>query len=219
MSHQTEERNYWRRQICVSKWLNVITFFTALGSFVALFVIYKTLCATQVAADATRIQAEAATNNLRLEYPAKLKLFDVIILDNKSQEITKLTPGMHYNGQAQFINIGRQKASELSIVCYSGWLPTELPMIRPYLKQPTPCSQVVSPGCALPTADRGCALNFTFDGTLPNNLTQDGALYFMGWITYKDPVSGGLFILFARKFDPTKGRFVTVANANYENEQ
>ncbi len=192
----------------LSRQASIITILISAAGWIIIFCTLK----------ATNKQAEVAVNNLLLSYPAKLQLFDVILRDDKGQEITTMTPSMHYNGRAQFINIGRHHATIQKTVCYSAWYPKNLPMVRPYLTDKPDCilPKPNDSTCAFDNAPPGCVLNVVFEGILPNDLK--GALYFMGYILYKDKYSKSLFMLFARKFDQSESRFVIVNNRNYEYE-
>lgn len=164
-------------------------------------------------------QTAVAETQLRLAYPAKLKLTNLQIFEGTDprNEVTSFEPGIAIHGQAFFTNLGREEPIIKETRCLPYWHIGNLPMNRPHLDPSFKCdwSWVKDENGQTKTNE----VRVDFSTTVRDDYTPDMDFYFLGFIQYEDEISRNLVTRFARRFDPGKGRFVPVDNPDYEDER
>jgi hypothetical protein len=178
--------------------------------------------------DQLRRQADNSSTQLRLAFPAKLKLQNIVIRDSADgREPEKFIPGHMIEGEAYFINVGHDAAHDAWGPWCLYWHSGPLPMLRPYIHEPKECDD--SSKNIIPkwldgsqkikiNGEPGYALRFRFSTKVPLDYVSGTDLYFMGSLIFTDAFETTRFVLFAKKFDSERGHFVAVDNPDYNNE-
>jgi hypothetical protein len=173
-----------------------------------------------------------------------LKVNNVVIWargDDDEQRVPTLAPKLVLSGRAWTINYGPKTAHIRRSHCIPFWGPDELPMAKPYRRtQPSednrlrtpPPQRVPEPRWSdvrideLPWAEKLGPREVAFwayETTVPRNYgfsNELPSLYVMGFIEYNGVPGAPRAVFFARKYDPSKGRFTTVEdNPDYETEE
>ncbi|MEJ0094300.1 MAG: hypothetical protein WDN46_12945 [Methylocella sp.] len=210
---EIEDNDKWTKQNLIALWGLILASGALFFSFLGYLGLQNTL-------KETRRQADLASNQLKLTFPAKLKLTNIEIYNGtRENNTTHFVPGQNFNLDAYFVNVGRQSLVTKYEICLAYWTAADLPSVRPWTVGNHPCDDPVSyekPHWYLGEGAPGSVLLIRYNVQVPKNYTRDMSFYFMGAITYKDDVSDNLFVTFARRFDVSKGRFISIDDPNYE---
>jgi hypothetical protein len=175
-------------------------------------------------------QACLLNQQIALDHPPTFRMANFVIYPHggKKWQAVHLKPGTVIDGEAQFTELGIGPATiYYAPICMVYWqLGRNLPMERPYLSDaPDPkqwCgqAQMVEPHHGLAIKDKsvmhpGNFGEWKFTTTVPRT---NATLYVLGFIKFKDQWSPVRYSLFARRYDPSRGRFVTVDSPDYERE-
>lgn len=183
---------------------------TCLGAVLAGIAAFVFLCQLQ-----TMNNAYIAAN------PPKLKAVNFFV------DKTAFKPGQKISGYAYVVNVGRGTADVGDIFCITYWVTGQLPMNRPYfgdLKKLPNGHQCDSPRqidganhyVAVSPLKAGNTVQWQFTDTVPSGYTESESLYVMGTIKYRDGLGTQRWFIFARKYDPSLGRFVPSDNPDYD---
>lgn len=181
--------------------------------------------------------AVAAADSLKMNFPPKIHTINLMLFpEGRRGEAPVIEAGQRLEGEVAFLLVGKRKVDVLATICNTYWTEKNLPMLRPYnsgdgrlfdwcvgpkmigdpIPKGIPLDKLLStPFQMLP----GAVAKWDFKTSVPADYAKKRqSLYIMGYITFNDDVMKQRYSLFLRKYDPAKGRFVTVKDPNYERE-
>jgi hypothetical protein len=194
--------------------------------------------ASKAQADASILQVKLLGRQLDMAFAPNVHVINLMLFpENKRGSAPIIKAGQRLEGEVAFLLMGRQEANITATICSTYWTEKNLPMLRPYnpggdrnyfdwcvgpkiIGAPVPTGietdkEIPPPFKMLP----GAVGKWEFKTSVPPNYSQKKqSLYVFGYIIFRDPVMPKRYSLFARKYDPGKGRFVTVKDPNYERE-
>ena len=154
-------------------------------------------------------------------YPPKLLINNVAIWPKGAYgEFVDLPKIKEIEGQAWAVNVGSEVTNLTQIICVVYWRDGPLPMLRPYDSlSRNDCAPLKRPGEkeTVKTMDPGAIASWKFDTVVPADFTPTMHLYVMGYIIHHDNLDVRHATVFARWYDPSARRFITVKdNPDYE---
>lgn len=229
-THRAAEREHWARQDRIQIFMAAIAFFAFVAASVSAFY-------SQKAFDAALSQANSASEQLKFSFPPKIHVINLMLFpEARRGQPPVIEAGQRLEGEVEFILVGRRKVNVLTTICNAYWTENKLPMLRPYINGGGQLFDwCVGPKMIGPPAPKGVPLDkllltkfpmlpggvakFDFKTSVPADYAKKKqSLYIMGYAEFDDGVMEHRYSLFLRKYDPAKGRFVTVKDPNYERE-
>lgn len=189
-------------------------------------IIEESLSVAKESANAARIQAETMRQELILTQRPKLRVRNIVMPELRDSHPQEVRP----SGEFYIVNIGGAPATITAVGCWVEYLPTGLPMERPY--------DYESPNCLDPVSRKiqaGQSLLVKFADGRPRwknswsifSPIQNRPLYVLGYVEYVDDIGTPRRTSFCREYHAQgdchtasqEKKFFPVQDIDYEYEE